>query len=85
MSLERYEATGEESRFLLALASVVDIAGLKGVHPMVILAMLSQMVGIVIARQAAGTTPETAMEVVRTNIEVGNQRACEGAQTQGMH
>jgi hypothetical protein len=85
MSLSHYETTGEEAHLLLAVATCVDMAVSKGVHPMVVLAVLSQMVGMVIAQQAEGTTPETAMDVVRKNIEVGNLRACEGVETRGMH
>lgn len=79
MILGAYETSGEELRFMSTLSSLIDLAHMKGVHPMVVLALLSQTLGIVLAHQGEGTTPEEAMDVVRQNIEIGNRRACEHA------
>lgn len=70
---------------LLKLDLAVLLAKYRDVSPIEILAVASQVVGMIIAYQDQQTTSvEKAMATVLANIEIGNQTSIEGLwQTEG--
>lgn len=69
------EVTVDHSEMKKDLEAILDKYELH--DPIVILAVASQLLGMLVALQDASTTPEHAMQVVSENLAIGNATCAE--------